>query len=96
MGLWTLGRVYAMVSAVKCVNLAIHRPILLGLIIHYMSIKNNLKKMGVLDCPFSQPSSAKQEYVETSSQCDLIFFLRTSREPCFSLDGFLVLTIVAN
>ena len=27
-----------MVSAVKCVNLAIHRPVPLGLIIHYMSI----------------------------------------------------------
>ena len=35
-GLWTLGRVCAMVSAVKCVNLAIHRPVPLRLIIHYM------------------------------------------------------------
>ena len=39
-GLWTLGRVCATVSAVKCVNLAIHRPVPLGLIIHYMLIKN--------------------------------------------------------
>ena len=38
-GLWTLGKVCAMVSAVKCVNLAIHRPVPLGLIIHYMFIK---------------------------------------------------------
>ena len=38
-GLWTLGRICAMVSAVKCVNLAIHRPVPLGLIIHYMLIK---------------------------------------------------------
>ena len=26
-GLWTLGSVCAMVSAAKCVNLAIHRPV---------------------------------------------------------------------
>ena len=34
-----------MVSAVKCVNLAIHRPVPLGLIMHYMfiKIKNFLK-----------------------------------------------------
>ena len=38
-GLWTLGRVCAMVSAVKCVSLMIHRPVLLGQIIHYMLIK---------------------------------------------------------
>ena len=38
-GLWTLGRVCAMVSAVKCVSLTIHRPVPLGLIIHYMLIK---------------------------------------------------------
>ena len=37
-GLWTLGSVCTMVSAVKCVNLAIHRPVPLGLIIHYMCI----------------------------------------------------------
>ena len=37
-GLWTLGRVCAMVSAVKCVNLAIHRPVPLGIKIHYMFI----------------------------------------------------------
>ena len=43
MGLWTLGKVCAMVSAVKCVNLAIHRPVPLGLIIHYM-FKKNFKK----------------------------------------------------
>ena len=43
MGFWTLGRVCAMVSAVKCVNLAIHRPVPLGLIIHYMFIKKNKK-----------------------------------------------------
>ena len=42
-GLWTLGRVSAMVSAVKCVNLAIHRPVPLGIKIHYMFIKK-LKK----------------------------------------------------
>ena len=35
-GLWTLGRVCAMVSAVKCVSPMIHRPVPLGLIIHYM------------------------------------------------------------
>ena len=29
-GLWTLGRVCDMVSAAKCVNLAIHRPVPLG------------------------------------------------------------------
>ena len=39
-GLWTLGRVCAMVNAVKCVNLVIHRLVPLGLIIHYMLIKN--------------------------------------------------------
>ena len=35
-----------MVSAVKCVNLAIHRPVPLGLIIHYIFIKKfkKLKK----------------------------------------------------
>ena len=38
-GLWTLERVCAMVSAVKCVSLMIHRPVPLGLIIHYMLIK---------------------------------------------------------
>ena len=38
--LWTLGRVCAMVSAVKYINLAIHRPVPLGLITHYMFIKN--------------------------------------------------------
>ena len=38
-GLWALGKVCAVVSAVKCVNLAIHRPVSLGLIIHYMFIK---------------------------------------------------------
>ena len=27
LGLWTLGRVCALVSAVKCVNLVIHRPV---------------------------------------------------------------------
>ena len=43
-GLWTLGRVCAMVSAVKCVNLAIHRPVPLGLIIHYMLMKKKKKK----------------------------------------------------
>ena len=43
-GLWTLGRVCAMVSAVKCVNLAIHKPVPLGLRIHYMLIKNKIKQ----------------------------------------------------
>ena len=37
-GLWTLGRVCAIVSAVKCVSLMIHRPVPLGLIIHSMLI----------------------------------------------------------
>ena len=36
--LWTLGRVCAMVNAVKCVSLMIHRPVPLGQIIHYMLI----------------------------------------------------------
>ena len=40
-GLWTLGRVCDMVSAVKCVNLMIHRPVPLGQIIHYMLKKKN-------------------------------------------------------
>ena len=34
---------YILVSAVKCVNLAIHRPVPLGLIIHYMLIKKQNK-----------------------------------------------------
>ena len=34
-----IGEGIAMVSAVKCVNLAIHRPVPLGLKIHYMFIK---------------------------------------------------------
>ena len=38
-GLWTLGRVCAMVRAVKCVSLMIHRPVPQGQIIHYMLIK---------------------------------------------------------
>ena len=38
-GLWTLGRICDMVSAVKCVSLTIHRLVPLGQIIHYMSIK---------------------------------------------------------
>ena len=38
-GLWTLGKVCAMVSAMKCVNLAIHRPVPLGIIIHYKVYK---------------------------------------------------------
>ena len=37
-GIWALGRVCAMVSAVKYVSLRIHRPVLLGQIIHYMLI----------------------------------------------------------
>ena len=37
--LWILGRVCAMDSAVKCVNLAIHRPVTLGLIIHISNKK---------------------------------------------------------
>ena len=37
-GLWTLGRVCAMVSAVNCVRLMIHRPVPLKQIIHYMLI----------------------------------------------------------
>ena len=39
MGIWTLGRVCVMMSGVKCVNLAIHRPVLLGIKIHYTFIK---------------------------------------------------------
>ena len=42
-GLWTMGKACAMVSAMKCVNLAIHRPVPLGLIIHYMLINFFLK-----------------------------------------------------
>ena len=34
-----IGKVCAIVSAVKCVNLAIHRPVPLGIKIHYMFIK---------------------------------------------------------
>ena len=37
-GLWTLGKVCAMVSAVNCVRLMIHRPIPLKQIIHDMLI----------------------------------------------------------
>ena len=40
-GIWTLGRVWAMMSAVKGVNLAIHRPVPLGIKIHSMFIKIN-------------------------------------------------------
>ena len=43
--LWTLGRVCAMVSAVNCVRLMIHRPVPLKQIIHYMFKKKNLRKM---------------------------------------------------
>ena len=44
--LWTLGRVCALVSAVKCVNLVIHRPVPLGIKIYYMFVKNKkLKKI---------------------------------------------------
>ena len=38
-GSWTLGRVRAMVRAVNCVRLTIHRPVPLKQIIHCMSIK---------------------------------------------------------
>ena len=34
-----IGRVFAMVSAVKCVSLMIHTPVPLGQIIHYILIK---------------------------------------------------------
>ena len=44
-GLWTLGKVCAMVSAMKCVNLAIHRPVLLGLIITLYVNEKILKKI---------------------------------------------------
>ena len=37
-GGWTLGRVYAMVSAVNCVRLMNHRPIPLKQIIHHMLV----------------------------------------------------------
>ena len=42
MGLWTFWRVCAMVSAVKCVNLVIHRPVPLG--IKYIICLLKLKK----------------------------------------------------
>ena len=42
--MWTLGRVCAMMSAVKCVNLGSHRPVPLGIKTHYMFIKNFKKK----------------------------------------------------
>ena len=41
-GLWTLGSVCAMVSAVNCVSLMIHRLVPLKQIIHYMLIKKKL------------------------------------------------------
>ena len=44
-GLWTLGRVCDMVSAVKCVSLTIHRLVPLGQIIHCMLIKIIFKKV---------------------------------------------------
>ena len=37
--IWTLGKVRAMISAVNCVRLMIHRPVPLKQIIHYMLIK---------------------------------------------------------
>ena len=40
-GLRSLGRVCAIVSAVKCVSMMIHRRVSLGQIIYYMLIKNN-------------------------------------------------------
>ena len=43
-GLWTLGRVCATVSAVKCVSLTIHRPAPLEQMIHHMLIKIIYKK----------------------------------------------------
>ena len=43
MGLWTLGRVCALVSAVKCVNLVIPRPVPLGIKI-YVYKKLKIKK----------------------------------------------------
>ena len=44
-GLWTLGRVCALVSAVKCVNLVIHRPVPLGIKIYvYKKLKIKKKK----------------------------------------------------
>ena len=39
-GLWTLGRVCAVVSAVNCVRLMIHRPVPLKQIMYYMLIRN--------------------------------------------------------
>ena len=45
-GLWTLGWVCAIVSTVKCVNLAIHRPVALGIKIQYMLIKNKKVSAG--------------------------------------------------
>ena len=43
-GLWTLGRVCAMVSAVNYLRLMIHRPVPMKQIIHYMLILKNEKK----------------------------------------------------
>ena len=44
-GLWILGRVCAMVSAVKCVNLAIRRPVPLGIKIYvYKAVKKKKKE----------------------------------------------------
>ena len=37
-GVMDMGRVCAMLRAVKCVNLMIHRPVPLGIKIHYMFI----------------------------------------------------------
>ena len=48
-GLWTFGRACAIVSAVKCISLMIHRPVPLGLIIHYMFIKKLKKCTGTTD-----------------------------------------------
>ena len=65
-----MGMVYAMVSAVKCVNLAIHRPVPLGLIIHYMFIKKfkNFKKEEKKRKAHSRPTES-----ECSGMGDNIF-----------------------
>ena len=40
-GLWTLGRAYAMVNAMKCISLMLYRPVPLKQIIHFMLININ-------------------------------------------------------
>ena len=55
--LWTLGRVCAMVSAVKYITLTIHRPVPLGQIIHYMLTINKYGVPGWLSGVEPLPSA---------------------------------------